>query len=99
MPVHKAFQFKTRQIFSAMNMKNAITPKNIPQSVILRMDSPQRAINQRLHRHFFIICRCNERKRTLYGENTMQSELNIKYIRCKTKKYNIYGEFLQTFTL
>ena len=24
----------------------------------------------------------------------MQSELNIKYIRCKTKKYNIYGESL-----
>lgn len=22
----------------------------------------------------------------------MQSELNIKYIRCITKKYNIYGE-------
>ena len=31
MPAHKAFQFKTRQKFSVMNMKNAITPKNIPQ--------------------------------------------------------------------
>ena len=31
MSAYKVFQLKIRQIFSVMNMKNAITPKNILQ--------------------------------------------------------------------